>query len=246
MERTLDVLRFWNSSRISQVLRVRPDRVQEQADLPTLFGMFSEIGELLKERRNEFANYANLVALVEQKQQETVRSIYRNAVNSIIDYAEDQQLQVKIQQYEYVLEHQLLAESGCSPQLAPWQEAIFSDKVLPQLIETNIIDLHQTAQVQSNMPPNQDSTDDECFLSFYRALFALFGQYFSSWHKVTTFHIQHGKYKDSFIAYRTVVFQKMLERIEQSLKYSSRTNSLPLPRLLTLARMAGEFLESGR
>ncbi len=87
---------------------------------------------------------------------------------------------------------------------------------------------------------------DNTFLNFYSELTRQFQKYFSNWHKVTTFHIQQNSpHKEGFIQQRTSVFQKMLEKVESSLKFSSKVNSLSLPKLIQLFSIITEFTEVG-
>lgn len=70
-----------------------------------------------------------------------------------------------------------------------------------------------------------------------------FRQYFNNWHKVTTFHIhQNTPYKDAFIKYRTSVYQKMLDRISQSLKYSAKFSCLSINKQLYLIEQLYDFM----
>jgi 4-aminobutyrate aminotransferase-like enzyme len=45
-------MRFWNSSNISQVLRIRPNMIAEHHDLEQLFAMFEDIVEKLHQRKD--------------------------------------------------------------------------------------------------------------------------------------------------------------------------------------------------
>jgi len=70
--------------------------------------------------------------------------------------------------------------------------------------------------------------------------------YFSSWHKITTYHIHHETiYKEGFIKNRTVVYQKALERLSQTLKYSNKFTFLGLKKQLELFEKIRDFMICG-
>jgi len=63
---------------------------------------------------------------------------------------------------------------------------------------------------------------------------------------VTTYHVQQQTlYKENFIQLRTTVFQKMLEKVEQSLKYNSRVDGLSLGKMMVLFKFIDDFMTVG-
>lgn len=83
-------------------------------------------------------------------------------------------------------------------------------------------------------------------MDFFSELMEEFNHYFSSWHKVTTFHLQRETiYKEGFIKHRTVVFQRMLERIAQSLKFSNKFSYISLAKQLELFEKIQDFIDCG-
>ena len=117
-------MRFWNSSNISQVLRIKPTSIVEYPELESLFKMFEDIVEGLHQRKDEFANYGNLVALVVDRKKAIIEQLQQNTNNCILYYESQQKLMTILAQYEYVLQHNLI----------PNKELLFSSKQLPHLI----------------------------------------------------------------------------------------------------------------
>jgi hypothetical protein len=73
-----------------------------------------------------------------------------------------------------------------------------------------------------------------------------FSQYFSNWHKVTTYHLNKCTvYKEGFLRARTSVFQKSADRIANSLKYSGKFFALKLQNQLNLYEKINDFMECG-
>ena len=83
------------------------------------------------------------------------------------------------------------------------------------MLELNIQQMTQNALKRKNFGPGGvQSLKQDNYVDFYESLTLQYSHYFSNWHKVTTYHMQNNnKSKDYFIKYRTLVFNKMLQKI---------------------------------
>lgn len=51
MEKTLDVMKFWNESNISKIMTIKPEGISEYASISQIFSDFDQIVSLLSERK---------------------------------------------------------------------------------------------------------------------------------------------------------------------------------------------------
>ena len=114
------------------------------------------------------------------------------------------------------------------------------------LLDRNIHEIYVQIFSKNGAGLNIEMLNEDKYIDFFSELMEEYTQYFSSWHQITTYHIQHQtNYREPFIKLRTNVYQKALGRISQSLKYSNRFTFIGLKNQLRMFEQIKDFMTSG-